>query len=90
MLRLSGKISGARHALDRLIRSNSSAYISPFVIAQNYAALRENDLAFEWLSKAVEQHDPDVASLGLDAAFDALHSDPRYHGLRKKVGLEEQ
>jgi len=64
-------------------------YISPYVMAQDYARLDELDLAFEWLEKAYEQHDPGLLDLQFDAMSSRLGSDRRFAALLKKMGLDE-
>jgi eukaryotic-like serine/threonine-protein kinase len=49
----------------------------------------EKDLAFSWLEKAYEVHDPSLANLKVDPGFDNLRGDPRYAALLKKVALNE-
>jgi hypothetical protein len=54
-----------------------------------YAALEENDAAFEWLQRACEDHDMWVNFLKMDPRMDQLREDPRYNGLLKAAGLPE-
>ncbi|MFN2440027.1 MAG: adenylate/guanylate cyclase domain-containing protein, partial [Chitinophagaceae bacterium] len=54
-----------------------------------YAALGENDLAFEWLEKSYEKHEESLCSLKIDPKMNPLRSDPRFNTLLKKIGLEK-
>jgi tetratricopeptide (TPR) repeat protein len=56
-------------------------------IALVYTALGENDKAFEWLEKSYQHREESLCSLKIDHKFDSLHSDPRFDGLLKKIGL---
>ncbi|MEE8550853.1 MAG: hypothetical protein V3T08_06315 [Gemmatimonadota bacterium] len=56
-----------------------------------YAALGENDLAFEWLKKAL---DADVLSvpvfnLKVHPFWDSLRSDSRFEGMVRRLNLPE-
>ncbi len=75
-------------SLEIALEQSKKGYISPWNIAQIYARLGKKDEAFSWLEKAYEDHSILVAYLRADQAFESLRSDPRYHALLKKVGLE--
>jgi hypothetical protein len=53
-----------------------------------YAALDQKDKAFEWLTKAVEEHDFGLQDIKVEPMFDSLRSDPRFTDLLKKMNLE--
>ncbi len=63
-------------------------YISPGTWAIVYLALGENGPALDWLEKGYEEQDALCWSLKVDSRFDALHSEPRFTALLKKVGLD--
>ncbi|MBC7874698.1 MAG: tetratricopeptide repeat protein [Ferruginibacter sp.] len=56
-------------------------------VALVYAALGETEKTFEWLEKSYEQQEESLCSLKIDPKFKLLHSDPRFSGLLKKIGL---
>jgi tetratricopeptide (TPR) repeat protein len=56
-------------------------------IALVYAALGENNQAFEWLEKSYLHREESLCSLKIDHKFDSLHTDPRFNSLLKKIGL---
>jgi tetratricopeptide (TPR) repeat protein len=58
-------------------------------IARIYAALGENDRAFECLDSAYRERSPEIVSLKVDPSFDDLHSDPRFQNLLARVGFEQ-
>jgi serine/threonine-protein kinase len=57
-------------------------------LAYLYLALGDRSRAFEFLQKAFDDRSSDMPFLDVDPAFDSLRSDPRYAGLRRKMGWE--
>jgi len=53
-----------------------------------YAALGENDSAFECLERSYKRHEEALLSLKVDPKVDPLRSDPRFVALLKKIGVE--
>ena len=47
----------------------------------------EKDLAFAWLEKSLDAHDPALAQIKTDVQMASLHADPRWNALLKKIGL---
>ena len=86
---LSGKRAEARKIISDLESRRRSKYVAPTVIAFIYSALGENDQAFAWMSKALEERDTVLALLKVDPAFDTLRTDPRFTVLMKGVGLAQ-
>lgn len=60
---------------------------SAMFMASAHAQLGQRDLRFEWLERAVEARDLNVATLGQDPLFDNLRSDARFPDLLRRVGL---
>lgn len=58
-----------------------------YQIAEIYAYRGESDRAFEWLDRAYLQHDSGMRELKIDPLLKALHRDPRYLGMLKKMNL---
>ena len=56
-------------------------------VALVYAALGDNDQAFEWLEKSLEKHEESLCSLKIDQKFEGLCEDPRFDELVEKIGL---
>ncbi|MEO6131532.1 MAG: adenylate/guanylate cyclase domain-containing protein [Saprospiraceae bacterium] len=52
-----------------------------------YAALRDNDKAFEWLEKSWSLHEESLCSIKVDPKMDPIRSDPRFNDFVKKIGL---
>jgi serine/threonine-protein kinase len=83
-----GKEDEAERILEELLELLKQVNAPPVGFALVYAALDQKDRAFEWLRKAVEEHDIMLISLKVDPDFDSLRSDPRFIDLLKKMGLE--
>jgi TolB-like protein/lipoprotein NlpI len=62
-------------------------YVSPFVLAVDYARLERKDDTLHFLEGAFQERNPEMVFLQKKPDFDFLHSDPRYQTLVKKVGL---
>ena len=59
------------------------------VIAQIYAALGENDQAFELLNQAYNDRNLSLVSLKVDPNFDPVRKDQRYPSLLELIGLSK-
>ena len=60
---------------------------SEFQAAETYGFFGNTDKAFEWLDRAVTQHDSGIIYLRRDALLPGVESDPRYAALLKRVGM---
>ena len=56
-------------------------------IALVYAALGDNDSAFEWLEKGLQVHDGQLALIKVDPMLKNIRSDPRYAKLLHRMNL---
>jgi len=77
----------ARTMLDELRDLSKPRAAAPVRVALVHIALGETDLAFEWLEKAIEARDWQMALLNVEPAFDPLRSDQRFSALVERVGL---
>lgn len=84
---LVGKVCEARQLLNTLLRLSEKRYVSAFNIATIYLSLHEQEAAFNWLNKAVEEKDVWLVWLKLDPLFDAILSDERYLKLLSAIHL---
>jgi len=82
-----GRARDARATLDGLWEIAKPRTPAPFRIAMVHIALGETDRAFEWLEKALEARDWQMALLRVEPAFDLLRSDKRFATLVERVGL---
>ncbi len=70
-----------------LLENRRRNYVPASFLALNYALLGDKEKALEWLERAVPEHDEWVTYLNVDPEFDALHSDPRFQALVRRIGL---
>jgi tetratricopeptide (TPR) repeat protein len=82
-----GHDTESKRELAELIRrgANTLAY----QIGDVYAWRGEPDQAFEWLERALRQHDGGLTYLKNDRSLASLRSDPRYHALLRALKLPE-
>jgi TolB-like protein/DNA-binding winged helix-turn-helix (wHTH) protein/Tfp pilus assembly protein PilF len=82
-----GKTGKARRLIDRWIAESKRGYKSPYVIAEGYVGLGNDDQAFAWLEKAYQQRDPQFTSGIVDPIWDRFRSDPRFSDLLRRVDI---
>ena len=80
-LALAGRRDEAVTELDRLIALRRERYVSAYDIAAVQASLGNKDLAFEWLTRAIEERAQMRGLLGVDPSFDGLREDARMRPL---------
>jgi serine/threonine protein kinase/TolB-like protein/Tfp pilus assembly protein PilF len=75
--------------LSELLVQSESQYVSPFIVAELYAVLGQNDQAFAWLDTAYEQREPYLLRLYVEPKWNryGIHSDPRFAELLRRMGL---
>jgi len=88
-LAAAGKRAEAHNIIDELVRSSKSDNVSPSYIAGIYSTLGERDQAFEWLEKAYQVRDDELAYIKDDPIFGSIRSDPRYTDLLRRMGLPQ-
>ena len=84
---VAGRTADARKVLRQLTQQSRRRYISPYNFAVLYAGLGERDEAFRWLQKVEQDRSEWFAAVNVDPRLDALHSDPRFAGILRSVGL---
>ncbi|MBI3693865.1 MAG: tetratricopeptide repeat protein, partial [Acidobacteria bacterium] len=83
----SGDRVAARKVLDNMMAERSRrGYFPDSWIALVHLGLGDDDRAFEWLGKAVEEHDPWLIYIKRPL-WDPLRSDPRYTDLLRRMNL---
>ena len=87
VLARAGRQREARAVLDELRRISKPRDPAPFRLAMIHIGLGETDRAFEWLEKALQARDWQMALLNVEPIFDALRPDPRFAALVERVGL---
>ena len=72
---LVGETAEAEVELREAIELSDERYVSPFRVAEAWAALGETERAFEWLERAFEERSW-APAIRWSAAFDPMRSDP--------------
>lgn len=73
-----GRQDEAREILATLENQASNRYVAPYHFALIHAALEDFDQAFEWLQRALDARDINLAFLPSEPEFEPLLSDPRF------------
>jgi len=85
---LQGHVPRAREGLAQLRASKDAIYLaSTPQEAYVRIVIGEPDIAFDVLSRALDQRDPSVLWLDVDPRLDPLRHDPRFAALRARLGL---
>ena len=74
-------VRAATRVVDDLRKLRKDQQLYSFEVAMIYGALGERDLAFEWLTRAVQERSGWLAYLRVDPRMDALRSDPRFESV---------
>jgi len=86
-LAAAGRRDEALEIVDALKASSRDRYVSPYGLAQIYAALQNEEGTFTWLRAAYDDRAVWMGYLAVDPVFDRYRSDPRFQDLLKQVGL---
>ena len=86
---LAGRREQAQQSLRELQLRGMHHYVSPYGLAQVYAALGDESGALDMLDRAVNEHAFEVLFLRVDRSFDSLHENPRFEELLKRVGFPQ-
>ena len=65
-------------------------YVSPYVVAFDYAYLKDGEETLRWLQQAYEQREPWMVFMQDEPDLDFLHSDPRFEALIRNINLVQQ
>jgi len=79
----------ALSTLDSTMGLQDSRKISPTDVAWIFAALHDEDKAFEWLERAVMQHDNAIIYTISNPWFKELQARPRFQEILKEMGLDK-
>jgi len=82
---LLGQIEESRATLNRLIALNPNGGANE--IATVFAWFGDRDRAFEWLDRALAQHESNVRHANVNPALRGLHDDPRWRPFLRKANL---
>jgi tetratricopeptide (TPR) repeat protein len=84
-----GRQQEARGCLDELAKHPDGNPFTTYFTATLCTALQQSDQAFELLYKLCERRFPPLFGIKRTPLFDPLHSDPRFAGLLRRMGLPE-
>jgi tetratricopeptide (TPR) repeat protein len=82
-----GRRAEALRIIAQLQNTSRERYVSPYGLAQVYAALSDKEQTFRWLQTAYDDHAVWMSYLAVDPAFDRFRSDQRFQDLLRRVGL---
>jgi TolB-like protein/DNA-binding winged helix-turn-helix (wHTH) protein len=82
-----GRKPEALQIVAQLQTISSTRYVSPYGLAQIYAALNDKEQTFKWLQIAYDDRAVWMSYLAVDPMFDSLRSDQRFLDLLRRVRL---
>jgi len=84
---VAGKKTEAQQVLNDLQQLQEQRYVSPYTVAAIYAGLGDQDQAFKWLDKAVEERDIWLMNLKVDPVFAKLRSQRKFTDTLARIRL---
>jgi TolB-like protein/DNA-binding winged helix-turn-helix (wHTH) protein len=84
---LAGRQSETLMIIAQLQTLSSERYVSPYGLAQIYAALNDKEPTFKWLQIAYDDHAVWMSYLAVDPVFDDVRSDQRFQDVLRRVHL---
>ncbi len=82
-----GRMGNTREARALLSEMLSRGEAPAYYVAIAHMGLGENDKAFEWLEKSLQERTGPFNELNADPMFDPLRADPRFGALLRRMGL---
>jgi tetratricopeptide (TPR) repeat protein len=82
-----GRKTEALQIAAQLQAASSDRYVSPYGLAQIYAALKDKEQAFKWLQTAYDGRAVWMSYLAVDPLFDGYRSDQRFQDLLRRARL---
>jgi len=82
-----GRKTEALQIVAQLQAISSTRYVSPYGLAQIYAALSDKEQTFKWLQNAYDDRAVWMSYLAVDPVFDSLRSDQRFQDFLRRVQL---
>ncbi|MEP6925243.1 MAG: winged helix-turn-helix domain-containing protein [Pyrinomonadaceae bacterium] len=84
-----GHDAEARKILAELSETAKVQHVSPYHFAILHNALNDRETAFDYLRKAVAEHDAFVITLPVSANFENLRDDPRFIEILQRANLSD-
>jgi hypothetical protein len=85
---MTGRHNEARRILGELLKVTENKYVAGEEIASVYVALGEKEEAFKWLNRACQDHGGAIHAIPIRPVFKALHTDPRFREIVRRIGLD--
>jgi TolB-like protein/DNA-binding winged helix-turn-helix (wHTH) protein len=82
-----GRRTEALRIIAELQTISTTRYVSPYGLAQIYAAMNDQEQTFKWLQVAYDDGAVWMSYLGVDPVFDGFRRDPRFQDLLRRVHL---
>src|SRR5438477_7698921 len=82
-----GRQMEARNILTQLLQAREKRYVSAPLIAAVYVAFGDKEEAFRWLERGFAEHSGILQWIAFLPEFRALHSDARFPGLLRQIGV---
>ena len=82
-----GRRAEALRIAAQLRKMSDERYVSPYGLAQIYAASNDREQTFKWLQTAHDGHAVWMSYLAVDPVFDRFRSDQRFQDLLRRLGL---
>jgi tetratricopeptide (TPR) repeat protein len=80
-----GKKTEALRIVRELLKMSKTRYVSPYGVAQIYAALHDKERTLKWLQVAFDDRAVWMTYLAVDPVFDRVRSDERFQDLLRRV-----
>ena len=84
---VAGKRAEAQQVLSELQQVQSQRYVSPYTVAAIYAGLGDQEQAFKWLDRAVEERDIWLMNLKVDPVFAKLRTERKFTDTLARIRL---
>lgn len=82
-----GRTTEARQIVSQLQAASTERYVSPYGLAQAYAALHDKEQTFKWLDVAYADRAVWMTYLAVDPVFDDYRADQRFQELLRRIHL---
>ena len=84
VLASAGREAEAREVLKTLEAASRERYVPKYAMAFITLGLGDKDATFEWLERALAEHDVHLMFLTVDPKWDPLREDPRFKSILKR------
>jgi TolB-like protein/DNA-binding winged helix-turn-helix (wHTH) protein/Flp pilus assembly protein TadD len=86
-LAVAGEKKEALHVIRELQDTSGKRYVSPYGVAQIYAALNDKEQTYKWLDTAYRDRAVWMSYLAVDPVFDSIRTEERFRDLLQRAGL---